>query len=202
MNINNDPFEAALIKETLSHRSNYDLVDSHNNNNRGRTGKISYISSNFARKQTRSLSPFRISSETTLHEDDNNSLAGVGAKKSKSSSFLSAISFSKTNRKWRLRDLLFRSASEGRATEKADKLRSTYVVMSEKLDDNVKISSFRSADGGGPRMHFTAANRAVSEELKKKSSLPNKSGFLGRCLRFNRSGMQEISRGIGPLTRG
>ncbi|XP_038900517.1 uncharacterized protein LOC120087714 [Benincasa hispida] len=204
MNINDDPFEAALMKETLSHRSNYELVDSQNNKNRGRTDKISYdISPNFARKQTRSLSPFRISSEAPFHGDDDNSLAGVDAGKSKSSSFLSAISFSKTNRKWRLRDLLFRSASEGHVTEKADKLRSTYVVMSEKLDDDVKISSFRSTDSGGPRMHFTAANRAVSEELmKKKSFLPNKRGFLGRCLRFNRSGMQEISRGIGSLTRG
>lgn len=97
---------------------------------------------------------------------------------------------------------MFRSASEGRATEKADNLRSTYVVMSEKLDDDMKISSFRSEDSGGSRMRFTAANRAVSEELKKKSFLPNKPSFLGRCLRFNRSGMQEISRGIGSVTRG
>ncbi|KGN61730.1 uncharacterized protein LOC101210068 [Cucumis sativus] len=195
-NINDDPFEAALVKETHRQRINYELIDSNNNNEiiRGRTDKIAYISSNFARKQTRSLSPFRLSSESALHEDS--------TRKSKSSSFLSAISFSKTNRKWRLRDLLFRSASEGRATEKADNLRSTYVVMSEKLDDDMKISSFRSEDSGGSRMRFTAANRAVSEELKKKSFLPNKPSFLGRCLRFNRSGMQEISRGIGSLTRG
>lgn len=99
--------------------------------------------------------------------------------------------------------MLFRSASEGRATEKAEKLRSTYVVMSGKMDDDGNISSFRSADGGGSRMYFSAADRAVSEEwTKKKSSLPNKPGFLGRCLRFNRSGVQEISRDIGSLTRG
>lgn len=183
------------MKETLSHGSNYEL-DDYSHNNRGRRDKISYISSNFARKPTRSLSPFRIASETALDGDDDNSLAGAGAGKSKSSSFLSAISFSKANRKWRLRDLLFRSASEGRATEKADKLRSTYVVMSEKMDDDVKISSFRSVDGCGSRLRFMPANRAVSEELKKKP------GLLGRCLRFNRSGMQEISRGIGSLTRG
>ncbi|XP_023513132.1 uncharacterized protein LOC111786489 [Cucurbita pepo subsp. pepo] len=192
MNINDDPFEAALMKETLNHRTNYELADKQSKN-RGRTEEISYISSNFDRKPTRSVSPYRISSRTPIHGDgDSCTVAG----KSKSLSFLSAISFSKANRKWRLRDLLFRSTSEGRATEKADKLRSTYVVMSERMENDVKISSFRSADSVGPRRHFTAANRTVSEEFMKKRS------FLGRCLRFNRSGMQEISRDIGSLTRG
>ncbi|XP_023534273.1 uncharacterized protein LOC111795878 [Cucurbita pepo subsp. pepo] len=139
-----DPFEAALMKETA--------LDG------GTTDQISYISS-----------------QTALDGDDGGSLAAPVKSKS-------AISFSKANKRWRLRDFLFRSASEGRSTAKADKLRSTYVVISENMDNDVKISSFRSADGGDSRFHSTAANRTVSEELMmtKKRLLPIKPGFLGR----------------------
>ncbi|XP_023007514.1 uncharacterized protein LOC111499980 isoform X2 [Cucurbita maxima] len=140
-----DPFEAALMKETAP--------------DGGTTDQISYISS-----------------QTALDGDDGGSLAAAAVKSK------SAISFSKANKRWRLRDLLFRSASEGRSTAKADKLRSTYVVISENMDNDVKISSFRSADGGDSRFHSTAANRTVSEELMmtKKRLLPIKPGFLGR----------------------
>lgn len=125
------------------------------------------------------------------------------------SSFLSSISFTKGYRKWRFKDfLLFRSASEGRATNK-DHLRK-YVVLSKTTPhEDVSNSSFRSTERSGSvsrrrgpvsahELHYTV-NRAASEELKKKTLLPYKQGLLG-CLGFN-PGVHHISRRIGSLER-
>ncbi|OMO63174.1 hypothetical protein COLO4_32685 [Corchorus olitorius] len=145
------------------------------------------------------------SGKNVVSTTDNNS------PKSYVSSILSAISFSKGNRKWKLKDfLLFRSASEGRATGK-DQLRK-YALLSKKEPEDVKNSSFRSTESVGSvsssrrrgpvsahELHYTA-NRAVSEEMRRKTFLPYKQGLLG-CLGFNPQ-MHEISRGIGSLTRG
>lgn len=190
-------------------------------------------SSSYVHKGSRSLSPLRVSDIMLEQEQDQSSQSTTTTAKIVSSttsnqkpappssswyaaSFLSAISFSsKGHRKWRLKDLLlFRSASEGRATSK-DPLKK-YSVLSRGEPEDVRNSSFRSTESTGSsvsgsrrrghvsahEMHYTV-NRAVSEELKRKTYLPYKQGLLG-CLGFNPggSGMHEISRGIGSMTRG
>ncbi|KAK7310390.1 hypothetical protein RJT34_07868 [Clitoria ternatea] len=127
-----------------------------------------------------------------------------------SSSFLSSISFPRGYRKWRIKDfLLFRSASEGRASDK-DPLR-RYTVLSKTAHEDVRNLSFRSTESSGSvsrrrgpvsahELHYTV-NRAASEELKKKTLLPYKQGLLG-CLGFNfNPGMHHISRRIGSMER-
>ncbi|KAK1277022.1 hypothetical protein QJS04_geneDACA019612 [Acorus gramineus] len=94
------------------------------------------------------------------------------------------------SRKWRLRDLLlFRSASEGASSTAGigGRAKGYYGVPPA---SDVKGSSFRSTDGGSVsgrvsahEIHYTA-NRAVSEELKKKTALPYRHGLLG-WLGFN-----------------
>lgn len=223
-----DPF-AAAIEET---RKQEKLV-------RGRERSTAEGSSgNFARKGTRSLSPMRVS-DTLLFDPEENSprlsekmvpdanSSTSNSSKSAYSSILSAISFAKDYRKkWKLRDLLlFRSASEGRASSASESLRK-YVVLSKRAAaaaapgpatpsaaEEVRNSSFRSTDSvgsvssrrrSGPpvsahELHYTV-NRAVSEEMKKKTFLPYKQGLLG-CLGFN-PGVHEISRSFGSLSRG
>ncbi|MED6120096.1 hypothetical protein PIB30_017723 [Stylosanthes scabra] len=172
------------------------------------------------RKGSRSLSPLRISDIVSDNRNEDRAFPSSSSSSSSSNnntkasyaSFLSSISFTRGYRKWRLKDfLLFRSASEGRATDK-DPLRRKYEVLSKKekaMEDDVRnSSSFRSSDGSvskrrGPvsahEIHYTA-NRAASEEMKKRTPLPYKTGLLG-CLGLNPNGMHELSRGIGSFTR-
>ncbi|KAK1263753.1 hypothetical protein QJS04_geneDACA011982 [Acorus gramineus] len=130
------------------------------------------------RRSARSMSPLRVSD---FGWDDESA-----AQKQSRPSVPKAASRSK---KWRFRDLLlFRSASEGSST-------AGYVRRyCGPWPSDAKSSSFRSTDGGSTgssrrglvsahEMHYTA-NRAVSEELKKKTALPYKQGLLG-CLGFN-----------------
>ncbi|KAK7345994.1 hypothetical protein VNO80_20507 [Phaseolus coccineus] len=150
------------------------------------------------RKGSRSLSPLRISDIMCDSEEKNVSSSTSNSK----SSFLSSIPFT---RKWRFRDfLLFRSASEGRATDK-DPLRK-YVVLSK--NEDVRNSSFRSSESSGSvskrrgpvsahELHYTV-NRAASEEMKKRTLLPYKQGLLG-CLGFNPP-MHHISKGFRSFT--
>jgi hypothetical protein len=125
------------------------------------------------------------------------------------SSFLSTISFTKGYRKWRFKDfLLFRSASEGRASDK-DPLRKYRMLSKTTVYEDVGNSSFRSVENSGSvskrrkpvsahELHYTL-NRAASEELKRKTMLPYKQGLLG-CLGFNH-GMSEISGRFGSFER-
>ncbi|GLT36998.1 hypothetical protein SLA2020_113420 [Shorea laevis] len=204
-----DPFAIALEKT----RTGEDF----SKKQRGRQRSPVSSNSSYVHKGSRSLSPLRVS-DIMLDPDHDSSQSGKSITpartsttlKSYASSILSVISFSKGRRKWRLKDfLLFRSASEGRATDK-DQLRE-YALLSKKEPEDVKNSSFRSTESVGSvssrrrgevsahEFHYTA-NRTASEELKRKTCLPYKQGPLG-CLRFN-TGMHEISRGIGSLTRG
>ncbi|KAB2635822.1 hypothetical protein D8674_026356 [Pyrus ussuriensis x Pyrus communis] len=179
-------------------------------------------SASIRNRGSRSLSPLRVSDIMFDTQEDNEiSSTTINSDKASTSayaSFLSAISFSsKGNRKWKLKDLwLFRSASEGRATTGKDHLRK-YAVLSPKMKSSsvaqdVKNSSFRSTDSMGSvssrrkgpasphELHYTA-NRAVTEEMRRKTFLPYKHGLLG-CLRFN-TGLHEVSRGaFVSLTRG
>lgn len=102
-------------------------------------------------------------------------------------------------RKWKLKDLfLFRSASEGRASSK-DQL-NKFLKKTRAKEEAAKTSSFRSAassvgsssvstslmrrkDVSAHELHYTL-NRALSEEMKRKTFLPYKKlGVLG-CLGF------------------
>ncbi|KAF3435371.1 hypothetical protein FNV43_RR22460 [Rhamnella rubrinervis] len=215
-----DPFTAAL-KQT---RKSGD--DEHEEKRGGRVR--SSTSSSFVRKGTRSLSPLRVSDIVEFDQEEKPAVSPTtsnakptststpppSSSSSAYSSFLSAISFSKGYRKWRLKDfLLFRSASEGRATAGNDPLRKYSMLSKNKtgVGEDLKNSSFRSTESGGSvssrrrgpvsahEIHYTV-NRAVSEEMRKKTVLPYKHGLLG-CLGFNH-GMNDLSRSFGSFTRG
>lgn len=195
-----DPFETAIEK---SRRRS--AVEPRNTTQRGRE-TTSSSSSSYVHKKSRSFSPFRVSDHTMFVQDQ--TTASSTNPKSYVSSILSAISFSKGNRKWKLKDLLlFRSASEGRATSK-DSFKK-YAVLSKKEAEDVKSWSFRSTESVGSssrrrgrvsahELHYTE-NRAVSEEMRRKTFLPYKQGLLG-CLGFH-PGINEVSRGIVSFTR-
>lgn len=155
-------------------------------------------------KATRSLSPFRASDlvfdkKQTGQEHTNNSV---------SSSFISTM----LSGRWKLKDLLlFRSASEGRAssTEKMKK----YVEMKSKNKNKKDIHcSFRSttdSEGSGSisrrrgpvsahELHYKV-NRTISEELRRKTFLPYKQGLLG-CLGFNPAVHEMSCRGFASVS--
>ncbi|KAJ9135623.1 hypothetical protein P3X46_032784 [Hevea brasiliensis] len=197
-------------------------ITKHATQRRGRERSISGSSSaskssNYKHKGSRSLSPLRVSDQM-LDQEENSQDEKMAAPSSSNpkfssyaSSFLSAISFSsKGYKKWKLKDfLLFRSASEGRAIGK-DPLTKYSVLSKREIAEDVKNSSFRSTEssvGSSSRrrahvsaheLHYTM-NRAVSEEMKRKTFLPYKQGLLG-CLGYPE--VHEISRGVGSLTRG
>ncbi|XP_021802778.1 uncharacterized protein LOC110767913 [Prunus avium] len=209
-----DPFAAAMNE---TRKNEYEYGNQEERRGRERSPSV-------RKKGTRSLSPLRVSDVMfDIEEDKTVSSSTINSNKASTSSayssFLSAISFSssKVSRKWKLKDLLlFRSASEGRATTGKDPLRK-YTMLSPKkssssIAEDVKNSSFRSTDSVGSvssrrrgpvsphELHYTA-NRAVTEEMRRKTFLPYKHGLLG-CLGFN-PGLHEISRGaFGSLTRG
>ncbi|KAK4258746.1 hypothetical protein QN277_005160 [Acacia crassicarpa] len=207
-----DPFAAAMEEARKSEES---WRENHKNRGRERISRA-----NSGRKGSRSLSPLRVSDIMGDSVSEEVSQTGKGVSSSTSYSkpstpTSSLFSFSKGYRKWRLKDfLLFRSASEGRATDK-DPLRK-YTILSKKTgEEDAKTSSFRSSEGsskgGGStssrrrgaavsahELHYTV-NRAAAEEMKKKTYLPYKQGLLG-CLGFN-PGMHGISRGIGSFAR-
>lgn len=192
-----------------------------------------------ARKGSRSLSPFRVSDSSFDREErcrkafvnrkpppaSSSPSSSANSNSSVSSSMGAAAAAtatsSKGSKKWKLRDLLlFRSASEGRAsTSGKDPLRKFYAPLLSKKSsaEDLKAASFRSTESGtgssrrrnvpgsarssAHELHYRA-NRAVSEEMRRRTFLPYKPDLLG-CLGFSSvSSVHEISRGIGSLTRG
>ncbi|CAN1192382.1 hypothetical protein LINPERHAP2_LOCUS41521 [Linum perenne] len=170
----------------------------------------------------RSVPPVRISD--VMSEPDDDEYDGRKTKQSYAAAFLSAVKGGGGRyKKWKIRDfLLFRSASEGRATSSEQLMAAKYAVLTRRTslppsptaDGSGKGSSFRSTESsfGSSRrlkpsaavvsaheMHYTV-NRAAAEEMKRKTYLPYKQGLLG-CLGFNPVG-PDISRSIGSLTRG
>ncbi|KAM7482527.1 hypothetical protein LguiB_007110 [Lonicera macranthoides] len=182
-----DPFSAAIEQTRRERPIEEDQRGRERNHNPSNSGVKDKES-----RTSRSLSPLRASD--MLFEPE------INQQTSKQSS-----SGSTWYNKWKLKDLLlFRSASEGSERNKK------YALLKKSESDDVKNSSFRSTEssGGGSRrrvsaheLHYTA-NRAVSEEMRRKTFLPYKRGLLG-CLGFNYPGVNEISRGIGSsiLTR-
>ncbi|XP_004501593.1 uncharacterized protein [Cicer arietinum] len=144
---------------------------------RDRTPTSEISSSNSNRRITRSHSPYRTSHYTFEgQQQSNNKEDSVPTSSSKSSS-----------RIWRLRDfLLFRSASEGRGSNK-DPFRK-YPVSYKKSEEG-KGSSIRNTEN--PKLSrrketvsahelLYARKKAESEDLKKRTFLPYKQGILGR----------------------
>ncbi|MCL7049958.1 hypothetical protein MKW94_003617 [Papaver nudicaule] len=184
-------------KEFNPYSDSTDLTRRSPEQNRGRgrspTKSNATLSSNNSsrRRETRSLSPLRVAEFSSYEQQRQQEQDS----KEKSDSTSSSSSL-KGSRKWRIRDfLLFRSASEGRASDK-DPLRK-YTALTRKNEDD-KNSSFRSIDstsssvsrrkgGGGSvsahEMHYKV-NRAVIEESKKKTYLPYKPRLFG-CIGFN-----------------
>ncbi|KAK1423845.1 hypothetical protein QVD17_19154 [Tagetes erecta] len=138
---------------------------------------------------SRSSSPFRISD--ILSDEDHN-------RKNYPTTWYS---------KWNLKNLiLFRSASEGSARRNKDPVVSKYSRVM-KCDEEVKSSSFRSVDGckrkmkvSAHEMHYTM-NRAVAEEMRRKTYLPYKSGLFG-CLGFHNNGAAVAGNSVHQISRG
>ncbi|XP_054819508.1 uncharacterized protein At1g10890 [Prosopis cineraria] len=157
----------------------------------------SMSSSNSGRRASRSLSPYRNSDYAWEEERYVPQQQRISKEESSSNSralLTSASGNSKSSRKWRLRDLLlFRSASEGRGSNK-DSLRKYSVAY--RRPEEVKISSFRSVDsptaahgskrGGAKSAHelHYAMKKAETQDLKKKTFLPYKHGILGALAGF------------------
>ncbi|KAK9080251.1 hypothetical protein SSX86_001927 [Deinandra increscens subsp. villosa] len=105
-------------------------------------------------------------------------------------SSLSASSSVKGSRKWRFRDLfLFRSASDGRAMDR-DPLKKYSSVFRHGFGSGSKRRGKVSAH----ELHYNI-NRAVANDMKKKTFLPYKQGILGRSA-FNPS-LHALSNGFG-----
>ncbi|KAK1422223.1 hypothetical protein QVD17_25189 [Tagetes erecta] len=193
-----DLFHAGIIKptETLQER--------------GRQRNCSGLSSSKTRR-TRSLSlPLDLNSRT---DAPNTKVLPINKEKNtsfSSSATLSASGSGKGSKKWSFKDLfLFRSASDGRALDR-DPLKKYSGAVFRKHDEDLKNLSLRnrvgsdSGSGSGLKtrkgrvsaheLHYTL-NRAVSNDMKKKTFLPYKQGILGR-LAFNPS-VPAVSNGFG-----
>lgn len=178
-------------------------------NERGREReRVSGLTSSSSRRASRSLSPYRVSEYPWEQDKQLQKFTNQSAPNPKASVPSNSSSSKSSSKKWRLRDFfLFRSASEGHAHDK-DYLRK-YSGLFKKHEDG-KDPSFRSTDSSGSvsskrkvpvsahELHYTA-NKAVSENMKKKTFLPYKQGFFGR-LAFNPAA-HALANGFGNLTR-
>ncbi|KAB2040774.1 hypothetical protein ES319_D02G105900v1 [Gossypium barbadense] len=155
---------------------------------------------NSSRRATRSLSPYRVSDKDYPWDVDDEGKEERKQQQREPTTTKQPSLNSKPSRKWRLRDfLLFRSASEGRASGK-DPLRKYYSSSFSKKPEENKNSSLRSRESSGSvgsrrkisahELHYTT-NKAASENMKKKTFLPYKQGILGR-LSFS-----PLSNGFG-----
>ncbi|GFY95913.1 stress response NST1-like protein [Actinidia rufa] len=149
-------------------------------NDRGRERVSSLSLSNSGRRDVRSLSPHRVSKFPWKEEQQ--------------------LQQKTENRK----EIIYQSTSEGRAADR-DPLKK-YIDLFKRSKE-VKSSSFWSIKGSNSgsnskkrgsisahELHYTV-NRAVSEDLKKKTFLPYKQGILGR-LAFNPAG-HALANGFG-----
>lgn len=189
----------------------------------------SVLGSNSGRRTTRSLSPLRVSKypweeDCQLEQQQQDPQRKVVNNNNNNKQQLAQDLVSKPSKspskKWRLRDfLLFRSASEGRATDKDPLRKYSYSSLHSKKHIDQDAAKIRSADGLGSgsgsgsgtrrkgaqspavsahERHYTA-NKAASEGMKKKTFLPYKQGILGR-LAFNPA-VHALSNGFGSFTR-
>ncbi|XP_060200836.1 uncharacterized protein LOC132629118 [Lycium barbarum] len=161
------------------------------------------LSNSSSRRSARSLSPMRVSQYPWEEEQQE-----ITKESSNCNCSVLASSSSKGSKKWRIKDFfLFRSASEGRASDK-DPLKKYRVACKEG-----KNSSFKGNDGSvsssnksivttrrkkgqvsAHELHYTV-NRALSSDLKKKTLLPYKQGIFGQ-LAFNPA-VHAMANGFG-----
>lgn len=166
--------------------------------------------SNSGRRAARSLSPYRVSAYPWEEEEKQLTKQTPTSKAPCFPGPLASATSKALSKKWSLKDfLLFRSASEGRATDK-DPFRKYALGALKKKEDAGRNASFRSIDSPsgsmsrrrGPvsahELHYTV-NKAVSDDLKKKTFLPYKQGILGR-LAFNPA-VHALANGFGSLYR-
>ncbi|XP_062021674.1 uncharacterized protein LOC133738226 [Rosa rugosa] len=182
---------------------------------RGRERAPPTVSSS-SRRSSRSLSPLRVSEFNWAQEEEELKRQEAAAAQNKQlatkgsliSSATAALNSCKASRKWRLKDfLLFRSASEGRATDK-DPFRKFWNQKNEhaktasssfrSIDSPASVSSSRRRGPSAHELHYTV-NKAVSDDMKKKTFLPYKQGILGR-LAFNPA-VHSLANGFGSLSR-
>lgn len=201
-----------IIRDSLSPRQHKESNSPRKTEQkRGRERVSSLPSSSSGRRATRSLSPFRVSQypweEHQPLQPDTEQSSPMHSKPSLTSTTSAlSTSSSKGYRKWRLKDFfLFRSASEGRAVDKYPLKK--YASLFKRHEDVKQHSSFREVESPGSgsgsssrrrvsahELHYTM-NRAVSEDLKKKTFLPYKQGILGR-LAFNPA-VHALANGFG-----
>ncbi|CAK7347593.1 unnamed protein product [Dovyalis caffra] len=192
-----DPFATAVEKTRKR---------TENERGRGRE-RDSGLTSSSSRKASRSLSPCRVSEYPWEEEKQLQKITNQSAPNSKTLVSSSSSSSKSSSKKWRLKDfLLFRSASEGHAHDKD--LRKYSGLFRKNIDG--KEQGLRSTDSSGSvssrrkgpvsahELHYTV-NKAVSENMKKKTFLPYKQGIFGR-LAFNPAA-HALSNGFGTFTR-
>lgn len=188
-------------------------------------------------RRARSLSPLRnsrfqwqdeeeekrVAIQKTDKQNDGDNTVTDSANSSASNS-RSSSSSSRHSKRWIfLKDLLYRSKSEGREREKsADKEKFWHSISfssaSKDKSKDPKESSKNSSNGSkkavsngagkrrGPlpsahERHYTA-NRAQAEEMRKRTFLPYRQGLIG-CLGFNSKGYGAVSgfaKAINPVS--
>ncbi|KAL3814205.1 hypothetical protein ACJIZ3_015473 [Penstemon smallii] len=204
-----------LIKEAFSPRQrkrdfDFDpfavaLEQTQKENEIDKRGREKINHSSRIKGSSRSLSPYRVS-DLLIDPEFNEP-----TKNSNSSLPFSSFWY----KKWKIKDLLlFRSASESRASDEEEQLKK-YELLKKARQENVRNLSFRSSTENNVgsaasssrrisahEMHYTI-NRAASEEMKKRTYLPYKRGLLG-CLGFQPT-VHDISKGFassGSVSRG
>lgn len=185
------PFEETkVVVEPRKQQNNVGVGfdDERRGRDRERTKGTDSSLNNSGRRVTRSLSPYRKSNYALDIEEQNfqqKQQPRMIKEESKSSS-------SKGSRRWKLSDLLlFRSASEGRGSNK-DPLKKHFVGYKKNSNnvEEVKGSSFRSSEPlrkkgqvSAHEMHY-AMKKAESQDMKKRTFLPYRQGILGRLSGF------------------
>ncbi|XP_055801712.1 uncharacterized protein LOC129870862 [Solanum dulcamara] len=152
--------------ETTISEENYD-----------KNSKLNPSAGSSRHKATRSLSPMRVSDLLLINENDENS---IDSEKTESS--VSSL-ISLWNRRWKLKDLLlFRSASESRASSNTEELNKYAMVKKARQEDVKKegLSSRRKKMGtnSAHELHYKM-KREVLKDMKKKTFLPYKQTVLG-----------------------
>ncbi|KAI4321018.1 hypothetical protein MLD38_034442 [Melastoma candidum] len=173
-------------------------------------GRERAVSSSPHCRTARSHSPLRVSTYPWEEEDCRQQDTSAAKQKSTSSSS------STSSKKWSIKDLLlFRSASEGSATDKnhpfgvysgifrrqeeaAKNFSGLGLEDSSSSNNNSGSTSRRRGRVSAHELHYTE-NKAASECLKKKTFLPYKQGILGR-LSFNPT-VHSTAKGFGSLPR-
>lgn len=186
-------------------------------------------------RKARSLSPLRNAEFQWLHHEEDNDKAKHVDKEDKqsetttvstettpscSASSSRSSSAGRNSKKWVfLKDLLYRSKSEGRGNGKekfwsyiSSKEKPERQKQKQKQKEKQKQAAGRPTNGvaAGKRraparspheLHYTA-NRAQAEELKKRTYLPYKQGLLG-CLGFSSKGygaLNGLTRALNPVS--